>query len=268
VGRCGGVLTGGSAVAQRQQGVAGDLEGVTGKVLGKEERTGVHRNGGSTVRRCQRHRAAAFVNGEGAPVVVGGGDEVLQLGRGEGVRDLQEISGIGSSGRSSPRSGGRRWCSAGIREGEGAAGGQRWRSGCGERWGSSGGREKGSERSGDGRTSRRASGERAARRQHDRGERGGKKVGVPGVGVPRGAGVPWGLAPTCAARVRAGRTERGERELTGGSRHSAGWRCHRQVGSVCQRRGGERGRAWAGPRRKQGGRAQVNSKVLHLFDLL
>jgi hypothetical protein len=44
------VLTGGSAVAQRRQGVAGDLEGVTGKVPGKEERTGAHRNGGSTVR--------------------------------------------------------------------------------------------------------------------------------------------------------------------------------------------------------------------------
>jgi hypothetical protein len=75
------------------------------------------------------------------------------VGRGEEVRDLQENSGIGSSGRSSPGSGGRRRCSAGIREGEGAAGGRRRRSGCGERWGSSGAREKESERSGDGRTS-------------------------------------------------------------------------------------------------------------------
>jgi hypothetical protein len=40
------------------------------------------------VRRCQRRRAAAFVDGEGALVVAGGGDEVLQLGRVEGVRDL------------------------------------------------------------------------------------------------------------------------------------------------------------------------------------
>ncbi len=100
---------------------------------GKEERAGAHRNGGSTVRRCQRRRAAAFIGGEGAPVVAGGGDEVMQLGRGEGVRDLQEISGIGSSGRSSPGSGGRRRCSAGIHEGEGATGGHRWWSGCGER---------------------------------------------------------------------------------------------------------------------------------------
>jgi hypothetical protein len=96
-----------STVARWRQGVAGDLEGVTGKVSGKEERAGAHRNGGSTVRRCKWRRAAAFVGGEGAPVVASGGDEVLQLGRGEGVRDLQEISGIGSSGRSSPGSG--RW---------------------------------------------------------------------------------------------------------------------------------------------------------------
>jgi hypothetical protein len=140
-------------VARRQQGVARDLEGVTGKVSGKEERTGAHRNGGSTVRQCKRCRAAAFVGGEGAPVVVGRGDEVLQLRRGERVRDLQEILGIGSSGRSSPGSGERRRCSAGIREGEGAAGGRRRRSGCRERWGNSGAREEGLERSGDGRAS-------------------------------------------------------------------------------------------------------------------
>jgi hypothetical protein len=152
-GRHGGVLTGGSAVARWRQGVAGDLEGVTGKVPGKEERTGAHRNGGSTVRRCQRRRAVVFISGEGAPVVAGGGDEVLQLGRGKGVRDLQEISGIGSSGRSSPGSGRQWWCSAGIHEGVGAADGRRRWSGCGERWGSSGVREKESERSGDGRTS-------------------------------------------------------------------------------------------------------------------
>jgi hypothetical protein len=46
-GRRGGVLTGGLAVAQRRQGVAEDLEGVTGKVPGKEERTRAHQNGGS-----------------------------------------------------------------------------------------------------------------------------------------------------------------------------------------------------------------------------
>jgi hypothetical protein len=59
------VLTGDSAVARRRQGVARDLEEVTGKVLGKEERTGAHRNGGSTVRRRKQRRAAAFVGGRG-----------------------------------------------------------------------------------------------------------------------------------------------------------------------------------------------------------
>jgi hypothetical protein len=119
------VLADSSAVARRRQGITGDLEGVTGKVLGKEERIGAHRNGGSTVRRYQQRRAATFVGGEGAPVVTGGGEEVLQLGRVEGVRDLQEILGIGTSRRSSPGSGGRRRCSTGIREGDGAAGGRR-----------------------------------------------------------------------------------------------------------------------------------------------
>jgi hypothetical protein len=99
--------------------------GVTGKAPGKEERTGVHRNGGSTVRRCQRRRAAVFVGGEGSPVVTGGAEEVLQLGRGEGVRKLQEILGIGSSGKSSPGRGGRRRRSAEIREGEAGSGGRR-----------------------------------------------------------------------------------------------------------------------------------------------
>jgi hypothetical protein len=47
-------------------------------------------------------------------VVNGKGDEVLQLGRGEGVRDLHEIVGIGSSGRSSLGSGGQRRCSVRI----------------------------------------------------------------------------------------------------------------------------------------------------------
>jgi hypothetical protein len=61
-----------SPTARRWQGVVGDLKGVTGKVSGKEERTGAHRSGGSTVRRCKRRRAAAFIVGEGAPVVASG----------------------------------------------------------------------------------------------------------------------------------------------------------------------------------------------------
>jgi hypothetical protein len=77
-----------SPAARQRQGVAGDLERVTGTVAGKEERAWAHQNGGSTVRPCKRRRAVAFIGGEGAPVVAGGGDEVLQLGRGEEVRDL------------------------------------------------------------------------------------------------------------------------------------------------------------------------------------
>jgi hypothetical protein len=88
VGRRGGMLAGGSAVARRRQGVARDLEGVTGKVPGKEERAGAHRNGGSTARLEESSETAAFAGGEGAPVVVVECDEVLQLGRERGVWKL------------------------------------------------------------------------------------------------------------------------------------------------------------------------------------
>jgi hypothetical protein len=256
-------------------------------VPGKEERVGAHRNGGSTVRRRKRRQAAAFVGGEGAPVGCDSGCGVLQHRRGKGVRKLQEIAGIGSSGRSSQGSGGRWRCSAGIHKGEWVACGRRLRSVCGERWGGSGAREEESERSGDGRTSG------AAREGSERlggsaaeGKRGGKRWG-PGVGVPRGAAVPWGLAPTsgrhpvvarvrrsrvtCAARALPAETERGEASdgwaaaqcraavsLTGGAGLSAGAGRARVA----------RRRAWAGPRRKRGCQAQMNSKVSHLFELV
>jgi hypothetical protein len=48
-------------------------------------------------------------------VVVVECDDVLQLGRGKGVRNLQEIARIEGSGRSSPGNGGRWRRSAGIR---------------------------------------------------------------------------------------------------------------------------------------------------------
>jgi hypothetical protein len=63
---------------------------------------GAHLNGGMAERRRRGLGAAVFVGGEGSPVVAGVVEEVLQLGRGEGVRKLQEIPGIGSSGKSSP----------------------------------------------------------------------------------------------------------------------------------------------------------------------
>jgi hypothetical protein len=239
----GGVLTGGSVVAQRWQGVAGDLEGVTGKVPGKEERVGAHRNGGLTVRRCKRRRAAAFIGGEGAPVVAGGGDEALLLGRGEGVRDLHEISGIGSSGRSSPGSGGRRRCSAGIREGEGAAGGRRRWSRCGERSGSSSAREEGSERSGNGGTSgaARAGSERldgSTAEGKEKGRRGGpRRGGAVGPG-PDQRMVP-GSGPSTALMddVRRTRTCRPDRAGREGADGWAAAQCGAVVGRPAKKAG-------------------------------
>jgi hypothetical protein len=70
VGRRGGALVSGSAVASRGQGVAGDLEGATGEVPGKEEGAGAHQSSGSTARRRKRRRAAVFNGGGVAPVVV------------------------------------------------------------------------------------------------------------------------------------------------------------------------------------------------------
>jgi hypothetical protein len=49
-------------------------------------------------------------------------DEVLELGRGKGVRKLQEIARIGGTGRSSPGNGGWWQRSAGIRVREGLPG--------------------------------------------------------------------------------------------------------------------------------------------------
>jgi hypothetical protein len=104
---------------------------------------GAHPNGGTAERRRRGLGAAAFVSGEGSPVVAGVVEEVLQLERGEGVRKLQEIPGIGSSGRSLPGRGGRWWRSAEIRGGEAGSGGQRQWFGCGEWRGGSSARESG-----------------------------------------------------------------------------------------------------------------------------
>jgi hypothetical protein len=52
--------------------------GSRGKVPGKEERAGAHRNDGSMVRRRKRRRAAVFIGGEGALVGGDGGCGVLQ----------------------------------------------------------------------------------------------------------------------------------------------------------------------------------------------
>jgi hypothetical protein len=74
---------------------------------GKSGRGGAYPSGGAAVRREESSGTAAFTGGEGAPVVVVECDEDLQLGRGKGVRKLQEIVRIGGSGRSSSGNGGR-----------------------------------------------------------------------------------------------------------------------------------------------------------------
>jgi hypothetical protein len=98
--------------------------------------------------REESSETVVFAGGEGAPVVVVKCDEVLQLGRGKGVRKLQEILRIGDSGRSSSRNGGwwRRSAEIRAREGlsvaeggdpgAGSDGGKVWRSrgGAREEW--------------------------------------------------------------------------------------------------------------------------------------
>jgi hypothetical protein len=55
------------------------------------------------------------VDDEAVQTASSGGVRSCSTGEARGVRKLQEIVGIGSSGRSSPGSGGRWRCSAGIR---------------------------------------------------------------------------------------------------------------------------------------------------------
>jgi hypothetical protein len=94
-------------VARRRQGVAGDFERATGKVPGKEERAGAHRNGRSTMRRRKRHRAVVSNSGGVAPVVVDVRGGVLQHRCGRGKRDLAPIRGMTKlEGRSPERGNG------------------------------------------------------------------------------------------------------------------------------------------------------------------
>jgi hypothetical protein len=60
------------------------------------------------------------------------------------------------------------------------------------------------------------------------------------VGVPHGVGAAWGLVPTSGRRPDHVPADRGPVAV----------------------------HAWAGPRRKRGGRAQMNSMVLDLFKLI
>jgi hypothetical protein len=96
-GWCGGVLAGGSAVASRWQGVAGDLEEAKGEVPGKEERARAHQNSGPTVRWRKWRRAAVFNGGGVAPVVIDECGGVPQLEGDQGVRRRRSIEERSSS---------------------------------------------------------------------------------------------------------------------------------------------------------------------------
>jgi hypothetical protein len=70
VGRRGDVFTGGSAVARRQQGVAGEHRWGPEVAPGKKSEDGAHRGGQATVGRREVAGAAAFNGGGVAPMVV------------------------------------------------------------------------------------------------------------------------------------------------------------------------------------------------------
>jgi hypothetical protein len=238
---------------------------------------GAHPNGGTTERRRRGLGVVAFVSGEGSPVVAGVVEEVLQLGRGEGVRKLQEIPGIGSSGKGSPGRGGWRRRSAEIREGEAGSSGQSWWSGCREWRGGSSARESGrrgvKNRVSDGVA---RGGKKNARRQRGReGKRGGERESrVWGCHAARGSS--WGPLPTGGrlrqqpARARSIGDRAGERGLTGGpAQERAAVSLTGGVGLLAARgeRGRGRERVWAGPRGEGNWAARLHSTVLELFEL-
>jgi hypothetical protein len=59
----------GAVAAGRRQGATGELAGVTGRVSGKAVGGGAHMSDAAMERRWRMLRAAAFVGGEGAPVM-------------------------------------------------------------------------------------------------------------------------------------------------------------------------------------------------------
>jgi hypothetical protein len=95
-------------------------KGVTRKVPGKEERAGAHWNGASTVRRRKRRQAAAFIGGGVALVVIDMREGVLQRRCGRGKLRLAPIWEMARFGGRSPKRGGRRRRSDGVRRGRGA----------------------------------------------------------------------------------------------------------------------------------------------------
>jgi hypothetical protein len=102
---CGGVLTGSSAVAHRQQGVPGEHQWGPGEASGKKGGDGAHRGGRATVGRQKAAGAAVFNGGGFAPVVVDVRGGVLQHRCGRGKRDLAPIRGMTKLGGRSPERG-------------------------------------------------------------------------------------------------------------------------------------------------------------------
>jgi hypothetical protein len=155
----------------------------------------VYPSGGAAGRREESSGTTAFAGGEGAPVVVVECDEVLQLGRGKGVRKLQKITRIGGSGRSSPGNGGRWQPSAEIRAREGllVAGGGGPGTGSGVK---SVALERGAWRGvGDGGADGvRARFERSVGSMAEREK--GRETGGSGEECHAARGWSWGLAPT------------------------------------------------------------------------
>jgi hypothetical protein len=154
---------------------------------------GAYPSGGMAGTRRRSFGATAFVDGERSPVVVGVGDEVLQLGRGEGWGNCKKLWGLEARGgahrggvdgggarpESARRRGGLGWPEAVVRAREAVGTVGRSRGGVGEewRWENVWDRERG------------ASGSVATRQ---RGKREGK-VGGPGVGchAARGRRGAW-----------------------------------------------------------------------------
>jgi hypothetical protein len=193
-----------------------------------------------------------------------GGCGVLQHRRGKGVRKLQEIAGLVARGGAH----------RGVADGGGARPESTRESGLPVAGGSgpgagSGGEARALERSRRGVETGERVGAVVGAAERERKERGGSGRGS---AMRRGT-ASWGLAPTGGRRpdcVPAGR----DPDVTrAGGASLFGQRC---AGSDRAGPGGSesgearvaRGRAWAGPRRKWGGRAQMNSKVLHLFELV
>jgi hypothetical protein len=80
------VLTDGSVVTRRRQGVAGEHRWGPEEALGKKSGDGAHRGGRTTVGRQEVVGVAALNGGGVTPVVVDEGGWVLELERDPGVR--------------------------------------------------------------------------------------------------------------------------------------------------------------------------------------